>query len=961
MRAGLPLTVLTCGLLITLAGIWIAHPAWQKWENWGALQTWWLAGFVVSLAAGLALWLFRRWSLMQSARRIDERLHSLNRLETATEFSTFDDPLVRAQREETAEFLRHAPVQKRLRRFPWLVLAIALLTLGHLTTLLLWTRPWIRPVIAEKKAEPPAPLPKAAIKWKSPKAETKAAPIEEVPLEASADSASGLRALFLEVSVNGEPKLSATVVVADLNKPGARTIQTSLYLDQLEVQPYDMIAYYLRARRVVAATEKREVPETVSPVQFVQVKPFRDDVREEVAGGGMPGEDAESILRLIKAMKVAQLRLIKENFMLTHAEIAHDQPEWRQENARVGSEQGVLEKKAGEVLQLMIEKGAPAEMVNLITQAQPLIGDASKKIAATQNQPALPVQQKALALITEIEKFLIKAIQRSQGEGKPKPDIKDPFEKQRDVELKQRAETQAGELELLAREQARLADDLAKNSTASDAPAPGAKPDKNKVTGTPAERQTQISQRVGALLNGENFEPEITGHLEKGRDEARASLRHLDAEDPAAAREPSVAAAHELQLAVTAMQKAGEEKAQQQMEAALQATNQAAKEARGTPNQPSDQQAREAAEQAAKDAEQARRDLAEAAREQQEKGSQDAAERMAQMANALNDPKLRKALQELKDKPRDAARANTAGQRLAEVADRFGKKPGAAAAPTREEISELIERMDRARVNLERLAKQERNGGNDKARMTKDEGSPKPEAPNSGAQNGEHGQTAQSEGETGQQRQQGQQGQGEGPGQPQSASQQGGQAQGGNQTNPNQQARGEGQSQQQGQGGGPGEVQAQEQNQTPGRGSGPGTGSGTGGHGVSQPERLAPGQSGGTRERFAREVLDEIRDVADDGVRLLPNSELLAEASREIQKGMAHWRELPPTGHLQIISRELQMPMQSVIDLLRAELKDTVRQHELTSQRAKEAPAAYREAVADYFERLSKDYEAEEK
>jgi hypothetical protein len=207
-------------------------------------------------------------------------------------------------------------------------------------------------------------------------------------------------------------------------------------------------------------------------VQFVQVKPFRDDVAERNGKNGLTSEQ-QDILNIIKGMKVAQLRLIKENFTLAHAEIGHEAPEWQQENTRVGGEQGVLATKADQALQLMIHSGVAAEMVDLITQAKPLIGDAAKKIVATQNEPALPLQGKALADITEIEKYIHRVMMHAQDAGKPKPETPDPFTKQRDVVLKQRAKTEAGEMELLAQEQARLADDLAKNNTASDAPACG--------------------------------------------------------------------------------------------------------------------------------------------------------------------------------------------------------------------------------------------------------------------------------------------------------------------------------------------------------------------------------------------------------------------------------------------------------------------------------------------------------
>jgi len=885
MRAGMALCVASAGLLLTLAAIWIAHPSLEPWKNWGSLAVGWLAGLALSAFAATALWLLRRWSLRETAQRVDARLQSMNRLETAAQFSQVNDPIARAQRAETAAFLSRTPVHRRLRRFPWLVLALLLLLLGHATTWLAWTRPWVHPAVAAAtpQASPtPAPLPEASIRWESPKAETKAAPIEEVPLQATAESTGGMRDLSLEISVNGDPKPGTPIPMAELAKPGSRKIETSMYFDQLNVQPYDMVSYYLRARRI---TGQPNVPETVSPVQFVQVKPFRDDIREENGSGSGLTQEQQSVLRLIQAMKVAQLRLIKENFTLAHAEITHDQPDWQQENKRVGGEQGILGTKAGQVLKAMIQAGAPANMVDLITQAKPLIGDAATKIVAEQNEPALPVQGKALASITAIEKYLIHIASQGHGSGKPEPPpIADPFAKQRDVILKQRAQTQAGELELLAQEQARLAEDLAKNLIKSDAPQPGATPDKNRITGTPGERQTQISQRVGALLNGQDFDPETTGHLEKGRDQAQESLRQLDAQDPDKAREPAATAAQEIQLAVDAMNKAGDEKAQQQMAAALRALNQAADQARSAPTQGSDQQARDAAQKAAQQAAQTRNDLADAAQQQQATGSQTAAAQMAALANALNDQKLREQLQKLHDQPRDPATAETAARHLDDLASRMVPQPGPG-GPTREQLTALIERMERAQVNLARLAQQA--------------GPPQPGQ--MGQQSGQPGPTAQP------------------------------QSQGGSRP-----------------AGSPGTL-------------GPTGPLGPLGESAPAPERAGAAPTGsatdGDRGQFTRALVEEVAEDTDVSSTYLPNSQTIMDAHANVRAVRAKFRQQTAGPSVVEAFGRLNEPLGAIINLLRVQLRQSSRQHELTDQQVEQAPPAYRAAVADYFERLSRDYQ----
>lgn len=280
IRHAWPLGILTAGLAITLGVAWWRHPSGEKVETWNGLDTAWLAGLAVTLAISLGLWIFRRRNLLHSAKSLDSRLEAKNRLETAATFQHDTGALARAQREETASFLQNTPVRPRNVLLRVLAGAAVLLVLAHLATLLSWTRPWLRPAPVAAAAKPtPAPpqLPTASIRWKTPEAETKAAPIEEVPLTAVATSSSGLRDLVLEAEVNGEARPAVPIPLEALKQKGEHSVEASIYLDQLNVQPFDVVSYYLHARRIDART----LPETVSPVQFVEIKPFRDDVAEK--------------------------------------------------------------------------------------------------------------------------------------------------------------------------------------------------------------------------------------------------------------------------------------------------------------------------------------------------------------------------------------------------------------------------------------------------------------------------------------------------------------------------------------------------------------------------------------------------------------------------------------------------------------------------------------------------------
>lgn len=350
-RAALPLNLAALGLAATLAVLFWQHPSLGKVQSWSFLPAWWSIGLGLTLVTTLVAWLIRRQNLAHSAQKLDQRLAAKNRLETATERLDDGSALARAQREETASFLKSVAAAHP-RRAPFVVLLslVALLALVHIALLTAWTRPWVAPVAPPAKPEPKPPAPPAAsIQWKSPEAETKATSVEEVPLKATANSTSGLRDAVIEIAVNGEPRQSVPLGLEELKAAGSHNIQTSLFLDQLEVEPFDVVSYYIRAQRIDA----HPLPETTSPVQFVQIRPFRDDVQE------VPGGDAFSLFPLIKALKVAQLRLMKENFLLAHTDLDHASSPWKKENERVGHEQALLEQKAGDAIEKLTTEGLP--------------------------------------------------------------------------------------------------------------------------------------------------------------------------------------------------------------------------------------------------------------------------------------------------------------------------------------------------------------------------------------------------------------------------------------------------------------------------------------------------------------------------------------------------------------------------------------------------------------------------
>jgi hypothetical protein len=314
------LIVAIVGLSATLLALWLAPKFIQPLPVERMLEIWGAGVGLTALFALLARAIAPR-SLLVTAQHLDEQFAAKNRLEAAVGLENSSSPLALAHRREIESYLEQKREARPVRILPWLAAAAIALLLAHLLLVVVWVVPTLLHP-AKPKATPPQPappvskeIPQAAIAWQSPGAEAKANPVEEVPTVATAKSTSGLHDLTLEISVNGTPKKSVAIPDNPNNKPGIHTIKTPIYMEDLDVQPFDVVSYYMRGQRIAS----QKLPDVTSSIQFVQVRPFRDDVLQ-AAGRSSKGYD------LLIRLKLAELRSVKENFVLAHTDLPADNP-----------------------------------------------------------------------------------------------------------------------------------------------------------------------------------------------------------------------------------------------------------------------------------------------------------------------------------------------------------------------------------------------------------------------------------------------------------------------------------------------------------------------------------------------------------------------------------------------------------------------------------------------------------
>jgi hypothetical protein len=680
--AGAICAALALILLASPGSLWKPEPA--------KLQVWLGVLAFSAAAAGLALWLRRR-SLAKTASVWDREIHGKNRLEAAAELAADETPLARAQREESGKYLASAGGLRR----PWLVpsvaAVVALLCLAQLFLVGVWVADlalhgW--PNVAAVEEKPP----QARFVWVKPKSEIKASPLEEVPLSAQASSSSGLEKVSLEISVNGSTKkLSVPIEEKSLTEPGENRLELSVFLDELEAEPFDIVSYHLRGQRV----SKVSLPAIASDMQFIQVRPLRDEAMER-EGGGKGGR----CLQLLVKLKVAQLGLLKGNHVLGTAEIDRSSPVWQTENTHVGTEQDALAGKTKEVVDLFIEDGAPLQAVDWLKQAIPEMETAGRAIKETKNPDGVPHQEKALSLITSCEKLFVKLIVRKVNPSEKKNGVKDPFQDEQKFQLTKRADSPAGELEKLAREQSALNEEMS-----SPAQKPGSSPD-DKKTAQQAAKEKEIAEKLAGLCG--KLPGEVGESLKAAESKAGEAAGHLENGDQQAGAEAGTEALARMQQAIASLRAAGEAAAAEKLAAAQKDLNEAAAKAGEAEkgNAPG-QKAGEAASALAE----TREGLKAEAERQQREGSAEAAQRLADLVNEINEQRVGKQLKTLAEvgkpeagkEPGKEPGKELASEKLNGLAREAGKGSLAnlAAAEARKKTAEELERSTKI---LKRLA-----------------------------------------------------------------------------------------------------------------------------------------------------------------------------------------------------------------------------------------------------------------
>ena len=233
--------------------------------------------------------------------------------------------------------------------------------------------------------------------------DVQATAIEELYLQAEASDDYGVALLELVMSVNGGE--DQVVGLWRSGAPGRRDVSAghTLYLEEFELQPGDLVAYHARARDANTVTGAGVAQ---SDIYFVTIRPFTRDYRQGesagMPGGQGGGEQPSDIVRV-------QREIVAGTFNATRDRQRTGDTEFRERVATLALSQGRLESEVGELVDRIRQRGFTGGDTTLVQLAATLdtaaaaMRQSEGRLAQRDAQGALGHAREALAYAQRAE------------------------------------------------------------------------------------------------------------------------------------------------------------------------------------------------------------------------------------------------------------------------------------------------------------------------------------------------------------------------------------------------------------------------------------------------------------------------------------------------------------------------------------------------------------------------------
>ena len=249
--------------------------------------------------------------------------------------------------------------------------------------------------------EPPS------VAFQKPGRDLRATSLDEIFVEAGADDDFGVKQLELVYAVNGGPEKQVPLIGPASSPRAEVSAGHTFFLEELGLQPGDVVAYYARA------TDNDEVSgaKTVtSDIFFLQIQPFRKDYRaaESQAGGQQAGQRGNAGNNDPSALSEQQRRIVSGTFNVLRDRAKAGEEKFKQDVVFLALTQGQLRERAAGLSAQIKERVAQAEptmvkVAGALEEAAKAMEGAEQRLQVRDPKTALPGEQQALASLQRAE------------------------------------------------------------------------------------------------------------------------------------------------------------------------------------------------------------------------------------------------------------------------------------------------------------------------------------------------------------------------------------------------------------------------------------------------------------------------------------------------------------------------------------------------------------------------------
>lgn len=234
------------------------------------------------------------------------------------------------------------------------------------------------------------------VRMSRPGRDVQATSLEELYLQAEASDDFGVSSLELVYSVNGGDDV--VVPLWRGGSPGRREVSAghTFYLEELELQPGDLVAYHARARDADAVKGPKSAQ---TDIFFVTIRPFSRDYRQGESGGmpgGQGGEQPSDIVRV-------QREIVAGTYNASRDRARTGETEYRERLATLALSQGRLQTEVRELVGRIQQRGFLSGDTTMVVLAATLdtasaaMTEAERRLTQRDADGALSHERRALA------------------------------------------------------------------------------------------------------------------------------------------------------------------------------------------------------------------------------------------------------------------------------------------------------------------------------------------------------------------------------------------------------------------------------------------------------------------------------------------------------------------------------------------------------------------------------------